>query len=272
MNREYKTYQVQNIVGDKAKHYKKKELEFDYLPKKEFKKLKKNNNEINVIGSIKLKTTNKTKTDIVIIDSNDRIYQYELFNNEDSSNKEKNQFNVMGYLKIDDNTYVSIIKNKFLFLILFLFLLILGILMFRFISFIPGNEENSSISTESKNPLEFEEGEDWNGENPQNHEKIEQESIKIPGYANLYVSSNNPEIRLINPDDNTVYMVYKIINEGETILETKAIKPGQMISANLKELLDVGKYELIFEINTYDIENEASCNGATQNVKLLVKE
>ena len=52
-------YYVQNIK--KGNHYKKNKIEFDYLKEKDFKKLKEENNEVTVLGSIKLKETNIVK-------------------------------------------------------------------------------------------------------------------------------------------------------------------------------------------------------------------
>ena len=98
------------------------------------------------------------------------------------------------------------------------------------------------------------------------------ESIEIPGYSNLYVSSESPEILLINPDENTVYFVYTISKDNEVIYETKAIAPNKTISVNFKELLPVGEHDLTFQISTYDIETQAPCNGATQKVSMTIQE
>ena len=61
------------------------------------------------------------------------------------------------------------------------------------------------------------------------------------------------------------------MKEEEIIYETKAFKPNKMIRVNLKELLPVGKYQLKFMIQTFDVHTKESCNGATQKVDVLVE-
>ena len=65
-------YNNKPITSKKSAHYKNGELEFDYVPKKDFKNVYNENTLI--LGSVKLKETNKTKCDILSIESNDRIY------------------------------------------------------------------------------------------------------------------------------------------------------------------------------------------------------
>jgi hypothetical protein len=281
MSKNYKNYLVQDLELDCAKRYKnsKKELEFDYIPKKEFEKLeKKQNTTFGVVGSIKLKETNKTKTDNVTIHFNDRMFIYELENvPEDTYDKSERPSNVMGYLKVGDDEYVAIVKTNILFLILFPILGIIILTIGLLLSTGDGNKpdpdssQNSSVSSESKPSLDIESGQDITDDRVDEDDKI-QESITIPGYANLYVSTKNPSISLINPEGNSVYLRYIIKNGEEVIYETKALEPNKMVKANLKELLPNGEYELTFIIETYDIKTQSPCNGATQEVKFLVKD
>ena len=78
-------------------------------------------------------------------------------------------------------------------------------------------------------------------------------------------------LSLINPEENTVYLVYTIYENNEQIAATKAIKPGNMTDINLKDILSTGEHSLTIKINTYDIETHESCNGATQTIICAVK-
>ena len=53
-------------------------------------------------------------------------------------------------------------------------------------------------------------------------------------------------------------------------LSLRPIKPGNMVEANMYELLDEGKNDVTISINTYDVETETACNGATQAVTITV--
>ena len=97
------------------------------------------------------------------------------------------------------------------------------------------------------------------------------ESVEIPGYTNFEVSNKKPTVKLSNPESNTVYMVYTILENDNLVYKTKAIKPGNMVELNLKELLDKGNHNLTIQINTYDLDTEEACNGATQNSICVVK-
>lgn len=125
-------------------------------------------------------------------------------------------------------------------------------------------------TTPNRPDLEIEGDNKWDGTIQDQTETTITESIEIPGYSNLGVSKDNPTIRLGNPEENTVYLQYEITKDDEVIFETKAIKPGNMVEANMYELLDEGKNEVTISINTYDVETETACNGATQAVTITV--
>ena len=111
------------------------------------------------------------------------------------------------------------------------------------------------------------------------------ESIAIPGYSNLVLSKDNPSVSLINPTDNSVYMVYSIFENGERLFETGAIGPDKALDLNLYELLasqevsDMlpkdsdgasSKRHIVFKISTYDIDTFEPCNGASMEVCVTI--
>lgn len=97
------------------------------------------------------------------------------------------------------------------------------------------------------------------------------ESIQIPGYADLVFNEKVTNIQLINPTNNTVYMIYQIL-EGDTLLfETKGISPNKAVACDLGSLISEGTHTLTFKIATYDINTHEPCNGVTQTVKVTKK-
>ena len=76
---------------------------------------------------------------------------------------------------------------------------------------------------------------------------------------------------LINPDGNTVYMQYTILNGENVVYKTNLVPPGKMIPWEAGKYLAKGEYSLTLKINTYDLETKAGCNGATQVFSLTIK-
>lgn len=266
MKIETKNYYVQKLHLNQYETYKKQKLVFDYITPNNFKDITSSDNP-SVIGSIKLSTIKQTKNvDKVIIESNNETFAYKLIHNNDT-NKNKCH-NIIGYVLVADNTYVAVLKKSVIVPILLCIAfigIIIGLLWTLF---------KPTPVTPDTPSLEFEQGSDWDGNMPQNGEqsKANSESIEIPGYANLYVSSKNPNIQLINPTGNTVYFVYTLLENDTTIYESKAIEPDKMINVNLKEMLPIGTHTISFKISTYDVETQAACNGATQEVTITVNE
>ena len=132
-------YYVQNIK--KGNHYKKNKIEFDYLKEKDFKELKEENNEVTVLGSIKLKETNNSKVDTIVIESNDCTFNFELL-------KDKEPSNILGYVLVFDNTYVAITKNNILIPIILLFALI-GVIIACLVMFNKPNKNEDTTPSEN---------------------------------------------------------------------------------------------------------------------------
>ena len=105
-------------------------------------------------------------------------------------------------------------------------------------------------------------------------QNIMDETITIPGYSVLYVDESSKTVRLVNPEENTVYLQYSILKDEDTIYSTKGIKPGNMVEADLYSALKdygTGEYTLSFIISSYDVDTQETCNGATQTVYITVK-
>ena len=134
---------------------------------------------------------------------------------------------------------------------------------------------NNSKKTDIKSQLELEEDVAWDGKMTSNNptQNTMDETITIPGYSVLYVDESSKTVRLVNPEENTVYLQYSILKDEDTIYSTKGIKPGNMVEADLYSALKdygTGEYALSFVISSYDVNTQESCNGATQTVYITV--
>lgn len=162
-------------------------------------------------------------------------------------------------------------KRKIIAICILIFLLMcVGVLAYPNV-----NNRNSEIINmeDKKTPLEIAEGEQWNGQLPQNGEVSEADtgSIEIPCYSDIFLKKGET-LNLINPKGNDVYFVYTIYDKDKKeIFKSKAIKPDNILPV-VVDFLDVGEHNLVFAISTYDIKTESPCNGAELDVKVTVKE
>ncbi|MCI5500651.1 MAG: hypothetical protein MR409_01840 [Lachnospiraceae bacterium] len=131
-------------------------------------------------------------------------------------------------------------------------------------------ESNDGNNNPEKPTLTIEDGNIYDGERGYKKEASE-ENVLIPGYGNLIFTSKYPKVKLINDETNTVYLKYTIYNGNDIVYETNAIKPGNMVEANLYEKLDPGSYELTFLINTFDVETQEPGTSTTQTISVTVQ-
>ena len=92
--------------------------------------------------------------------------------------------------------------------------------------------------------------------------------IQIPSYGNLDISEEYPNVELTNPKENNVNFVYTIYEDDKMLYETKTIKPGEMESIDLMELLGDGEHNLLFKISTYNIETQEFIEEYNQEVNV----
>lgn len=191
----------------------------------------------------------------------------------------------IGYINVGDNEYFELkdkkvvissvpsskkrLSKKFVAVIVLAAIAVCsGIMFYKWLN----NDKPTTI------PLQIIKGENWDGKLPSNGDTSSQsasaESIKIPGYSDIYVSADKPSVQLINPDGNTVYMSYTVNYQDKVLYETDgAIPAGKMVEADFYSLFNKtpGSYDVIFQISTYDMKTNAPCNGATQTVTVTVK-
>lgn len=255
-------YYVQKIKS--AKTYDKDDISFTYLTPNDFKNVQDRTNA-KVAGSIHLKGTNKNNIDVLVVESHDRTFNFEV-------EKDTSTSGVMGYILVLDGTYIAVKKRPSLMPIL---IVAAAVCLTGAVTIFALNGRTGEASPDSASTvLDIANGQEWDGNLPQNGEQstANSESIEVPGYAEMHLSAEQKEIQLINPESNTVYFVYTIKDDtGNVVYESKAIEPNKMVSVNLYDLLKTGEHKLSFDISTYDIETKSPCNGASQAVLVFTK-
>ena len=97
------------------------------------------------------------------------------------------------------------------------------------------------------------------------------EYTEYVGYGMLDITKDNPTINLINPENNSVYMQFKVTYNGKELYSTDLIAPGKMDTFNIYKHLDSGQHTLIYEINTYDVDTKELCTfGITQEQEVNI--
>lgn len=254
-------YYAQKIKS--AKTYDKNDISFTYLTLNDFKNVQDKTNA-KVAGSIHLKETNKNNIDVLVVESHDRTFNFEV-------EKDISASGVMGYILVLDDTYIAVKKSPLLMPIL---IVAAAICLTGAITILALNGRTEEASPGSASVLDIANGQEWDGNLPHNGEQstANSESIEVPGYSEMHLDAEHKEIQLINPEGNTVYFVYTIKNDaGNVVYESKAIEPNKMVSVNLYDLLKTGEHKLSFDISTYDIETKSPCNGASQAVLVFTK-
>ena len=189
-----------------------------------------------------------------------------------------------GYLKLEDGSFLLMEKSLFLAL---LFDIFLGVALVIFCITIikclfpdkneiktpPVQDTTEEATTLPIDTDSFDYNEEQHSQYHEEEETGEQQMINVPGYLNLYVDKDHPYIILNNPSENMVYFQYTIMDaDGNVIFENpNLLEPGKAIQADLYTPLTEGKHMLTFLISTYDLENQAPCNGASQEVDITVK-
>lgn len=211
-----------------------------------------------MIGSTNLVTTNKSDVDLLVVNSNNREFKYQLRSiPKNPLDKKERLKNPKGYIYVGDDTFITIERVNPLFILFpILALLLLLLLSVNFSEDLFNIAETTGIINETNTPV---------------NSSIT-ETTKIPGYSNIILNSEKPNINLSNPEGNTVYMVYDIQDEeGNSIFTSNAIPAGQMLPVDMYSKLSKGSHKVKFTITTFDSETKAQCNGATQEVDIIIE-
>lgn len=260
-------YQVQ-AVPDKL-HYNNRSLEFDYISKSDMDSLLEAGSAV-LIGYINLSQTSSDSDEAaVVMECNDKTYRYIFFKDLDI----KPSDDAIGYVHVGCGKYVEVI-NKLHRPVAYVTLLCMGLAMLFLLLMLVMSFFDKDTAMPVETGPGIADASDWDGAmRSGDRSAVITETIAVPGYAELGVSSDMPAVRLVNPEGNTVNMVYIVYYGSEIIYETDgAIPAGKFLEADLYTPFGgiSGTYEVTFVISTYDIDTNLPCNGASQTVSITV--
>lgn len=248
-----------------------KKFKFPYLSRKDFEDYQQavehsektedlmDGSHVQAIGYIqlrKIKESDKCDKVVCIVDNKPVYFK---FNSIDKQN-ELDSKNIVGYLCVENGSekeWVAIKGNWFFFFFFLLALLIAIALLAR--------SCNTPV-VEERDPLKIADGTEIVDE----QREAVVETIDIPGYMDMNLNSEKPAVNLTNPKGNTVYFIYHLFEGDNEFYSTDAIKPGEMVTCDVKSLLGEGTHRVLFQIDTYDVETESVCNGAKQEVSVTI--
>lgn len=105
-------YHVYNIENTNARIFKKKHFQFDYIEPDSFEKIQ-TNNDLSVIGCIKLKEIEKKDaTDTVVISCGIADHYFKLMQPEKIKHLSKRH--LIGYIMVSADTYIAVYKHSIL--------------------------------------------------------------------------------------------------------------------------------------------------------------
>jgi hypothetical protein len=101
-------------------------------------------------------------------------------------------------------------------------------------------------------------------------------SITIPGFDTWTIDAGETTVssKFYNPQANTCYFVIRVTVEdtGETIYESKYIKPGQSLyQVELLRPMEAGSYQATIHYSTYSMADGTPMNGADVPFRLVVQ-
>lgn len=262
-------YVIQKINSKYSTTYRKgQKYEFDYIKPDDFDVLRRRHPEgdIRVAGYFYLHPKkDKDGRAMVQLQAEKKQYFFQFHELKDRKEKSGEGYidvsgdsafgrRLIGFVHVGDNCYLAVLKPIwFFFLIPFLFLLLLLLIL------------QSPIGPS----LEIEDGMVPGSGKEEEIPKISDDT-QVPLYTDVILEKDKAKLSLLNPEGNKVYFVYEIMEGESQIYKSKAFKPGKMVEADLSGLSE-GKHDITINIHAYDLETEAECNGATQNISVFIK-
>lgn len=102
------------------------------------------------------------------------------------------------------------------------------------------------------------------------------DKISIPGFEAWTIDAGETKVstNFYNPEKNACYFVISVTldDTGETIYESKYIKPGQhLYEVELAKALEAGEYQATLHYSTYLMTDLTPMNGANLPFELIVQ-
>ena len=140
-----------------------------------------------------------------------------------------------------------------------------------------GEVQAAARSDGSKPGIELDENAgQYTGELPKDQSGESAVGIKIPGYPSITIAKDTQDVKmaLLNPEGNPCYFKFVIAlkDSGETLFESKYVKPGDCIyDVHLEKPLAAGEYAAVIKISTISLDGETPLNGANVETVLIAK-
>ncbi len=250
-----------------------KEIEFDYLNPKQYKKfleLVKEGNKhlepneqpvsIDTVGYTKIGKCKKDKD--ALLEIKDATF--------DVKKKRSALHGVGGYIFVTEtNKAIAIEKIRILPIILILCILLGG-------GFAVAKYGLPVIPKEHNEVFVPDIDDDIDQQVDKNKDNAPSEGIRVQGFSKWVIPVNTTDhlaIPLSNPSTNPCYFTFEIIlNEtGETLYKSKMVPPGNAVKyINISRGLEAGEYGVTIFIYTNELETGAEMNSAKLDVELTV--
>ena len=147
-------------------------------------------------------------------------------------------------------------------IIIILLLLLIGLSLFVILRNL--NAENGNFLEISNSQIK--------ASNPNLTGSSEEEYFELVGFGQLEINNDNPNLNLINPSGNSVYLCFDVIYNDDVLYSTKLIEPGKMEQFNIYSYLDAGEYTIDYKINVYDLNSQKPLwTGIQQKQEILIK-
>ena len=98
--------------------------------------------------------------------------------------------------------------------------------------------------------------------------------ISFFGYGKSLVSEKNPSIELYNPSQNTVNMVFEVLDSetNELIARTNDVLPGEYAYVNVVDFYkSAGIHSIDINTSTIDADTDAPMNGMHQQMEIIIQ-
>lgn len=169
---------------------------------------------------------------------------------------------IKGGRRISGNEYAAVIRFRWIIILLFFLLLSLLFLFFRIKTKAKIREEETTgiVETIAETVIQTE----------ADTEIFIPDTMDIPGFSDISVSSENQNIVLYNPKDNKCMLGYRITSGSLCIYESEKIMPGKIETADIYNSLDKGIYRVKILTTGYTLDGK-ELNSVSQSVIIYVE-
>lgn len=191
-----------------------------------------------------------------------KVAKYDVKSAKETSN---NLFyKTVGYVQVDNDKYIRLVKHSIIPLLLLLILLA-GLIMG--ICFSSNEQIQNEIDEVTGNSITQQ-------EESTNNDTNMAENHYLYVWNKKTVDETHKTVALVNHPDNDVYLCYDIYDENGALLDTTgAFKPNTQIDYDFYTLFKgkEGKYNLSLLVNVYDLETKEPLCSKTMPVVIYVQ-